>query len=347
MVRNPTPSLISLFTAFLVGLFSGIVDFLLTRKINIAFFSFSLTAIASFLLFYYALEIFIYRKIKLIYKTIHDFKRGKKDTYLKMIDLDADPIYEVNNEVIEWMQRNNQEIEEMRRVEEFRKEFVGNVSHELKTPLFNLQGYLHTLLDGALEDEKVNRNFLQKAAKSADRMNDLVADLISLTQIETGKLKMEIERFDVHALSLEVFEQLREMATEHGVTLKIKDGCDDAFWVYADPDRIRQVMVNLITNGIKYGNNLISLGFYDMDPNILIEVSDNGEGIDKEHLPRLFERFYRVDKSRSRDAGGTGLGLSIVKYIVDAHNQTINVRSTIGKGTTFGFTLSKNEPLYV
>ena len=236
----------------------------------------------------------------------------------------------------------------MRRQELFRKEFLGNVSHELKTPIFNLTGYIHTLLDGALYDPDVNVKFLEKAAKSADRMSALVEDLISISQLESGQLKMEPESYDINEQVHEIFEQLEIRARDRKINLMVKDGCDTNMPVYADKYRIRQVLVNLIINAIQYGKDegQITLAYYDMGENILVEVADVGEGIDKEHLSRLFERFYRVDKARSRDEGGAGLGLAIVKHIIEAHGQTINVRSTKGVGTTFGFTLARNAEIY-
>jgi two-component system phosphate regulon sensor histidine kinase PhoR len=295
----------------------------------------------SFFLFFYTLEFFIYRKIKLIYKTIHSLKTQKYDAILRNFDWDKDPISEMNKEVIKWARDNKMEIEQLKKLADFRKEFLGNVSHELKTPIFNIQGYIHTLIDGAINDPEVNTRFLSKAAKSADRLSDLVADLLAISQLESGELTMEKERFDITALVKDVYEQL----SNKKVHLIIKEGCNIPFYVNADKYRIRQVLVNLVSNSIKYGkqDGTTTAAFYDMDENILIEVADNGPGIDQEHLNRIFERFYRIDKSRSRESeeGGTGLGLAIVKHIIEAHRQTVNVRSNKGEGTTFGFTLQK------
>jgi two-component system phosphate regulon sensor histidine kinase PhoR len=247
----------------------------------------------------------------------------------------------MNKEVIKWARDNKMEIEQLKKLADFRKEFLGNVSHELKTPIFNIQGYIHTLIDGAINDPEVNTRFLKKAAKSADRLSDLVADLLAISQLESGELTMEKERFDMTALVKDVYEQL----SNKKVHLIIKEGCNIPFYVNADKYRIRQVLVNLVSNSIKYGkqDGTTTAAFYDMDENILIEVADNGPGIDQEHLNRIFERFYRIDKSRSRESeeGGTGLGLAIVKHIIEAHRQTVNVRSNLGEGTTFGFTLQK------
>jgi len=344
MIRNPTPGSIALYTALVVALLVGGLTAFIQASWMEALALFTITAVFSFIFFYYALEIFIYRKIKLIYKNIHRLKTTRyKSSVFKKANMTSDPISEVNQEVILWAKDQNAEIEELKKLENFRKEFLGNVSHELKTPIFNIQGYIHTLIDGAIDDPEVNVHFLKKAAKSVDRLCDLVEDLINISQLETGQLKMEMERFDIHAQVRDIFESLEMKAQERGITFNFKEGCDQPFFVYADKYRIRQVLVNLLVNSIKYGNDdgHTFCAFYDMDENILVEISDNGEGIEENHLARLFERFYRVDKSRSREAGGNGLGLAIVKHIIEAHGQTINVRSKTGAGTTFGFTLKK------
>ena len=348
MIRNPKPVTIVLVISFIltccvsfvVGL-STIANTQVTLVIGLV------TFILSFLMFFYALEYFIYKKIKLIYKTIHSLKTQKYDARIANFDWKTDPIANMNKEVISWARDQNEQMEELKRLADFRKEFLGNVSHELKTPIFNIQGYIHTLIDGAINDPEVNIRFLTKAGKSADRLSDLVADLLAISQLESGELVMETERFDINSLVKDVFEQLEVRAKERNVTLNIKDGCNKPFFVFADRYRIRQVLVNLIGNGIKYGNDngIVTAAYYDMDENILIEIADNGDGIAQEHLPRIFERFYRVDKSRSRESGpgGTGLGLAIVKHIIEAHDQTINVRSNVGEGTTFSFTLQKGS----
>lgn len=348
MTRNPKPINIATLISAILALSVGSVSFVLTENvwINTAI-VITLTFGLSFFLYFYSLEYFIYRKIKLIYKTIHSLKTQRYDAVLKNFDWDKDPIVEMNKEVIKWARDNRMEIDQLKRLADFRKEFLGNVSHELKTPIFNIQGYLHTLLDGAMSDPEVNIRFLQRAAKSAERLSDLVADLLAISQLESGELEMEIERFDINSLVKDVYEQLEEKAKRRHIALLIKDGCNKPFYVQADRYRIRQVLVNLVTNAIKYGkeSGTITAAYYDMDENLLIEIADNGEGIAQEHLPRIFERFYRVSKSRARDneTGGTGLGLAIVKHIIEAHNQTVNVRSTEGAGTTFGFTLTKSD----
>jgi two-component system phosphate regulon sensor histidine kinase PhoR len=244
---------------------------------------------------------------------------------------------------MEWADDKAREIAELKQMEQYRREFIGNVSHELKTPIFNMQGYLHTLIDGGIHDDKINLDYLYKAAGNLDRLNNIVEDLESISLLESGSLEMEMRKFDIHELAQQVFESLEMQADSNDIELGFKKGCDKSTMVVGDHERIRQVLTNLVSNSIKYGreNGKTQVGFYDMDENVLVEISDNGIGIDKEHLSRLFERFYRIDKSRSRHQGGTGLGLAIVKHIIEAHDQTIHVRSTPGVGSTFGFTLRK------
>ena len=343
MIRNPTPERISLLTTLVLTLIFSV--FLFIFKVPFLNFLISLFSFGSltFIIILYGLEVFIYRKIKLIYKTIHRFKTSKFKPENFMADINIDPIKRVNEEVIQWAYDQKQEITQLKAMESYRKDFLGNVSHELKTPIFNIQGYIETLLEGAINDPEVNIAFLNKAATSAERLNTLVNDLLEISKLESGNLEMNFATFDICEITKDVFDVYAPQASRRNIKLKLKEGCDRPFIVLADRNRIRQVLNNLIANAINYGkeNGITSIGFYDMDKNILVEVSDNGEGIEEEHLPRLFERFYRTDRSRSRNSGGTGLGLSIVKHIIEAHHQTINVRSTVGEGTTFGFTLKK------
>ncbi len=342
MNKNPTPNSIALYTSLLLTSLVGLAAYFIFFKIWLTLLLLVVVFITSYFLFRYSIEIFIYRKIKLVYKNIHSLKVRKLDPRIGDINM-LDPINEMEKEVRDWAEDKSSEIEQLRTMEKYRKEFLGNVSHELKTPIFNIQGYINTLIDGAWEDQEVLIHFLKKAAKSTDRIASLVEDLEAISQLESGFLTMEVEIFDVNDLIRDIFDSLDFRAAEKNITLDFKEGCDMPFIVEADKDRIRQVVINLIVNSIKYGkeDGHTLVGLYDMDENILVEVTDNGIGIEEEHLPRLFERFYRVDKSRSRDEGGTGLGLSIVKHIIEAHDQTINVRSTKGVGTTFAFTLKK------
>lgn len=288
------------------------------------------------------LEKFIYRRVKVIYKTINNLKAPKSAGPLT-VNINDDILSNVEREVVDWTKRQSQEIEKLKSSDNYRKEFIGNVSHELKTPIFNIQGYLHTLIDGGLYDEKINKSYLYKASQNLDRLSAIVEDLETISQLETNALHLDMRKMDLVKLIKEVFESLEMQADLKDINLIFKEESPKALAVMADKERIRQVITNLLTNSIKYGKQggTTSVGLYDMHDNILVEVTDSGIGIGEEHLPRLFERFYRVDKSRARDQGGTGLGLAIVKHIIEAHHQTINVRSTVGVGSTFGFTLKK------
>lgn len=297
--------------------------------------------VLSYFLIQYFIEKFIYRKIKLIYKTIHSLKAAKNAPLPQ--EVSADLLQDVEQEVIEWSKKKTMEIQHLKDVSQFRKEFIGDVSHELKTPIFAIQGYLHTLIDGGLEDDKINKNYLYKASRNLDRLNKIVEDLDVINKFETNTLLLDLEKFDIVELIQDVFDSLEMQADLKDIELKFKDPQNSPKLVEADKERIRQVLVNLLSNSIKYGKEKghTLVGIYDMDENFLVEITDNGIGIEEENLDRLFERFYRVDKSRSREMGGTGLGLAIVKHIIEAHSQVINVRSKVGVGSTFGFTLKK------
>jgi two-component system phosphate regulon sensor histidine kinase PhoR len=298
--------------------------------------------IASYIINIYYLKKYIYRKIKVIYKTIHKHKVSPEEKN-KNIDVRINIIDEVEKQVSEWAERQKEEIDKYKAWADYRRHFVGDISHELKTPIFNIQGYIHTLLDGAMNDEKVNKRFLHKAAKNLERLHTIVEDLDAITRLESGELMLEIQSFDIYTLAEEVFDDLEIKAVNRNISLEFKNGAPKTFRVQADRESIRQVLTNLVSNSIKYGKKggRTRIGFYDMDKNILVEVADNGIGIPKSHLNHVFDRFYRVDKSRSREMGGSGLGLSIVKHIIEAHQQSINVRSTPNLGSTFGFTLKK------
>jgi two-component system phosphate regulon sensor histidine kinase PhoR len=243
-----------------------------------------------------------------------------------------------------WSEERNKEISKLKEQEEFRREFLGNLAHELKTPIFSIQGYILTLLDGGLEDENVNRTFLERASKATDRMVSIIEDLDQITKMEADALKLEMRPFDIVELVTDIFESLEMMAKEKNIKLLFAKEYSSTF-VIGDKPKIAQVLVNLITNSIFYGNKdgTTNVRFYKMDDIVTIEVSDNGPGIEEEHLPRLFERFYRVEKSRNRNDGGSGLGLAIAKHIVESHRQTISVRSTYGVGSTFSFSLDKSK----
>lgn len=341
-----TPRALSFRLAIAISLACGIVstfvwlyynefNFFYTTSIIIVIF------IVSYGLLIWGIKVFLENKFRLIFKTIHSLKVGlKKEAY--KVDTKEDVFGKIREEVIEWDSSNRAEIERLTGQEKFRKEFIGNFSHELKTPLFSIQGYILTLLEGGLEDRKINRTFLLKAEKSINRMIDMVEDLDDISKLESNRIQLKIERFNLVKLAHDVLESLEYKAEEKGIKLKI-DFKDEAIYVKADASKIAQVFTNLIANSIHYGSKegKTSIKFFDLDEHILIEVKDTGKGIEQEHLPRLFERFYRVDKGRSRADGGSGLGLAIVKHILEAHNQSIDVRSTPGKGSVFSFTLAK------
>jgi len=347
-MKNPTPKQITFIAAGLLSLFALIILLLIKRFYNEAINGYvvlifpCILFVLGYFVFYYALEKFIYRKIKVIYKTIYELKSPKSSAGGK-VHLQDDIIKDVEQEVIQWATSKSQEIEQLKKMEAYRREFLGNVSHELKTPVFNIQGYIETLIDGGIKDDKVNMEYLHKAVKNINRLSIIIEDLEIISLIESGTLNLELEKFNICELIGEVLDSLEMRADISDIKLGFKEGCNMPYMVLADKERIRQVLINLITNSIKYGKEggETLIGCYDMDENILIEVSDDGIGIEKKNLSRLYERFYRIDTNRSREQGGTGLGLSIVKHIIEAHNQTINVRSTVGIGSTFGFTLKK------
>lgn len=284
---------------------------------------------------------FIFERIKPIYKTIHTVNYAEKK--LKRDLEEKDIIQDVQNDVMTWARRKTKEISQLRQLEKYRREFLGNVSHELKTPIFNIQGYILTLIDGGLEDNNINRLYLERTEKSVNRLITIVNDLESISRLESGELKLEYSRFNIVKMVHEAFEEHEIHSKERGISLKFAKSIDKEIFVMADKKRIQEVVDNLIDNSIKYGKTggYTMVDFHDMEDNILIEFSDNGIGISDKDLPRLFERFFRADKSRSREMGGTGLGLSIVKHIIEAHKMTINVQSKTGKGSSFTFTLKK------
>lgn len=285
----------------------------------------------------------IYKKIRLIYKAIPGFKTSVERTGAQQNNTTGS-IESIKEAVIEWNARQKLEIEELRKLTAYRREFLGNISHELKTPIFNIQGYVLTLLDGGLEDPAINKDYLLRTEKSINRLIAIIEDLEEISKLESGELKLNLSNFDLSELARDVAEFLEMKARKNNATIQISNELQKPVMVNADKKRIRQVLINLMENAIKYGDkakNQILVRFFDMDEHYLIEVKDNGPGIPEESLPRIFERFYRTDKGRSRDTGGSGLGLAIVKHIIEAHGQSIRVRSKLGKGTVFAFTLPK------
>ncbi len=298
-----------------------------------------------FLFAYYiitlAFDTIIIEKIQPVYKTIHDFTISQKEIKRQLAGKNM--LGEINKDVEDWADKKTKEIKKLKQQEKYRKDFLGNVMHELKTPIFNIQGYVLTLLDGGLEDPSINKLYLERTEKSINRMISIVEDLESISRFESGELKLIVEEFDIIKLVEEVFEIMEMKAKQKNIKLSLATGFNKSIKVVGDRKRIHDVMNNLIINSINYGSKggKTVVSFMDMGQNLLIDITDNGIGISEKDIPRIFERFYRTDKSRSRDQGGTGLGLAIVKHIIEAHNQTINVRSRVDKGSSFVFTLKK------
>lgn len=290
----------------------------------------------------YTIKSYVAYKLKPIYSMVLSRDVHTTEIVDEMKDKHVEKISE---ELTAWADDNDKEIERLKQTEKFRKQYLGNVAHELKTPIFNIQGYISTLLDGGLEDELINRKYLERAEKSIDRLINIVNDLDTISKLENDMNRLKPDRFDIVALAKEIAEQLEMEAAKRKIKISVKgaDSLPSPFWVTADKHYVGQVLVNLIINSIHYGKEggATRIKFRDMMDKILIEVEDTGVGIGKEDIPRVFERFYRVDKGRSREQGGTGLGLAIVKHIVEAHGERITVRSAPGEGSTFSFTLKK------
>ena len=340
--KNLSPQQLSAFTALVLSIPITIGIAVFKPVLWIVIGSFVVIFLGSFGLILFTLQTFIYRKIKLIYKLIYQTKASKREEFYYKNILPQKGIDEVRADVEAWAKQRKAEIEILKQNEEFRKEFLQNLSHEFKTPVFAIQGYVDTLLDGALHNPEVNEKFLNRTSKNVDRLVNLLTDLDEISKLETGELNLNKSAFVIQDLIKEVVDTLSIHAVEKNIKLQVKKGCEAPLTVFADKEKIKQVVTNLVSNALKYGvnNGYILASFYMMDgKNVLIEISDNGSGIAEDHLPRLFERFYRTDHARSRKIGGSGLGLSICKHIIEAHGQDIHVRSKPGVGTTFGFTL--------
>jgi two-component system, OmpR family, phosphate regulon sensor histidine kinase PhoR len=291
----------------------------------------------------YRVEYFIYRRVKKIYD---DVSLLESSTF-KNLPITTD-MATLTKEVQKFATDKKLEIEMLKEREEYRREFLGNVSHELKTPLFTVQGYISTLLNGAMKDKTVRKKYLERAEKGVERLIYIVQDLDMITKLEIGDLNLDLSEFDIVREIQNVFDLLEMKATKKDIILLFDKKYRKPIYVNADQEKIHQVITNLIENSIKYGKigGSTEIGIEDVINNkVIINISDNGEGIEKQNIPRLFERFYRVDKSGARSEGGSGLGLSIVKHIIEAHNERIFVESTFGKGTQFSFTLEKAKTL--
>ena len=284
---------------------------------------------------------FVISRIDPVFKTIHSSTISQKLIRDKIVK--GNVVDDLKQEVKVWADYESEEIRKLRQMEKYRNDFLGNVSHELKTPIFNIQGYILTLLDGGMEDTSINTLYLKRAERSINRLINIVEDLDSMARLELGEFKLKIEIFNLVKVVEEVIEYQEMQARHKNIKINFDGKFSKTVKVKADRKRIMEVLENLIGNTIKYGKEggKTTIGIKDTGENILVNITDNGIGIEERNLPRIFERFYREDKSRSRESGGTGLGLSIVKHIIQAHNQTITVRSRVGQGTTFIFSLDK------
>jgi len=331
----------ALYLTLFLTLLSSVFLYIIFHTIDILYLLvFAVTTyLLSFLIIQYRVERFIYRRVKKIYDDL---------TLLESTSLRQHPITTdmatLTEEIDKYARDKKLEIETLKVREEYRKEFLGNVSHELKTPLFTVQGYLLTLLDGAMDDKKVSEKYLNRANKGLERLIYIVKDLDMITKLEVGDLRLKIETFDIVELVQSVFDLLEMKAAKKKITLIFDMDYGSPIWVRADKERIQQVLTNLIVNSIKYGREkgTTEISIENLIKNkVIVRVTDNGEGISKANLPRLFERFYRVDKSGSRKEGGSGLGLSIVKHIIEAHDEKIYIESELDVGSEFSFTLEK------
>ena len=290
----------------------------------------------------WALYNYVAYKLKPIYSIV--FSRNVH-THEVLDELKDKHVEDVSQELTSWADDNDKEISRLKETEKFRKQYLGNVAHELKTPIFNIQGYISTLLDGGLEDEMINRQYLERTEKSIDRLINIINDLDTISRLESDMNRMNHQEFDIVALAKEICDQSEMEAAKKDVKLTVRgaDNIPSPFRVVADKHFIGQVLINLVINSIRYGKKDGStvIRFRDLLDKILIEVEDNGLGIAKEDTQRIFERFYRTDRGRSREQGGTGLGLAIVKHIIEAHGERVTVRSELGVGSTFAFTLKK------
>jgi two-component system, OmpR family, phosphate regulon sensor histidine kinase PhoR len=328
---------ISILTALFLFLFESV-------KGNALIIGFLITFFVSYFVVFVIFEIVIFKEVDKINNLLAKLKSKGAEEAGPGKSRIRNPLTTIGAEVHSFAEQKQQEIDQLKKLEAFRREFIADVSHELKTPIFAAQGFVHTLLDGAVNDKAVRIKFLRKAAKSLDGLDVLVQDLLTLSHIETGQIKMHFESFDMYELTEEVFEQFENKSDTKEISLRIESESRKVM-VFADRQRIAQVMTNLISNGIKHSidSGDVVIRFETGKRSVRIAVKDFGEGIPEEHLPRIFERFYRVDKSRSREKGGTGLGLAIVKHILDGHNTKAEVESTPGKGSVFSFKLPRKK----
>ncbi len=342
---------VSLWLAVIISLFSGLFLFI-AMKVEIVVIVTTIIIIffISFFLIFLATEFLIFREINKIYAILEKLRR-KKD--IKVVSrqlrkygresIPGSPFAKLNNELMRFASRKEEEIVQLKAMEVYRREFISSIGHELKTPLFASQSYVHTLLDGASEDPETRERFLKKAAKSLDGLQELVEDFLDLSEMEAGVVTMRLGAVDIGTLISDTIDLLEGLAEKRAVKIQWEKNTPKTEIVLADPKRMQQVLINLLENGVKYGreNGNIFLGLETEKDQVTISVRDDGPGIDQDHLKRIFERFYRVEQSRNRAKGGSGLGLAIVKHILELHGSKVQVVSKLNKGTTFSFKLKK------
>lgn len=341
--KNLSPKQLAALTALLLSGIIGISVFVLFTDIKVLLAYFVASFIAIYFIVYQILEYFIYRKIKLIYKLISSTKATKREEAYQKYILPQKGMDDVRADVEQWAESQNEQILQLQSNEAFRKEFLQNLSHEIKTPIFAIQGYLELIADGAMEDPIIGNKFINQAQANVQRLVGLLNDVDVITNLEINKEPILKTTFIIQDLINEVVHNLSVKWLKKNIQFQFKKGSEAPVSVFADRNKIYQVLANIISNASKYGkiDGQITASIYEIEGDkILIEISDDGIGIAEEHIPRLFERFYRTDDARSREVGGTGLGLAICKHIIEAHNETLHVRSTLNVGTTIGFTLA-------
>lgn len=338
---------LSLVNAIIITIAILIISYLRSYRISadLALLSLFVSFIGSFAVIYFYYYQIINKRIHILSEKIRTTFLSKEIPLKQNLLEEVDSITQLGDRVDMLIEKREMEKSQFENLDSYRKEYLGNVSHELKTPIFNIQGYIDTLIHGGVNDPEINIDYLKRAEKSVDRLINIIDDLETITQLESGEMHLEMEKFDLAALCKDIYSQLELNASKKNISMTLSKKYDKPIFVVADKFRIRQVLVNLITNSIKYGleNGKININITNYENDVIVEVTDDGVGIEEKHLPRLFERFYRIDKGRSREQGGTGLGLAIVKHILEAHHKSITVESHVGSGTKFTFSLKAAE----
>jgi two-component system phosphate regulon sensor histidine kinase PhoR len=342
--KNLSPRQLALLTALVLSSLIGLSVFVLITNWKLLLAYFIVCFVVVYLLVFQILELFIYKKIKLIYKLISYTKASKREEAYQKYILPNKGIDDVRVDVEKWAIQKTNEIQTLQSNEQFRKEFLQNLSHEIKTPVFAIQGYLELLADGAADDPKLSNKFIKQAEANVQRLVGLLNDVDVITNLEINKEPILKQHFIIQDLIVEAVQNLNVKLIKKNIQFQLKKDSEEPVEVFADKNKIYQVLVNIFSNAAKYGKidgEIIASVYYLEDKKVLIEITDNGIGIEESHIPRLFERFYRTDDARSREIGGTGLGLAICKHIIEAHGENIHVRSQLNVGTTVGFTLAQ------